>query len=174
VVDPDTTTPTLAQIDLHSGRSAPHNDQEESFMPIVPSADGTMSRIAQTRRILLTMALALASMLAMTIAPPAHAQDLDEEQDQAQIACPANRICLYEHINYGGRIAYYAIGSRDMSLYGPRFNDMTSSIRNNSPYRWCVYQHANYGLPVKVINPWQPLPSLPSGWNDVISSLRRC
>jgi hypothetical protein len=75
----------------------------------------------------LVSALALASLLASAIAPPAQAQ--------AAIACPSARMCLHEHSNQGGRIAYYATGSSNMAVYGPRFNDMTSSIRNNTPYR---------------------------------------
>jgi len=142
-------------------------------MNIVPSADGTLSRIAQARRILLTMALALASMLTITIAPPAHAQGQDEAQVQAQIPCPAYRICLYEHDNYGGRLAYYAVGSSDMNRFGPRFDNKTSSITNRTPYRWCVYQHANYRGTVMVINPWQSFRRLP-GFNDTISSLQKC
>ena len=113
--------------------------------------------------------------MAMAVAPPAHAENRaqGDAQVQAQIACPANRICLYEHNNYGGRIAYYATGSSDMSRFGPSFNDMTSSIINRTGYRWCVYQHANYGGAVLVISPWQSRTSLP-GWDNIISSLRRC
>ena len=138
----------------------------------VTRSDARLSKLTRPRRILLSTALALASTLSMTIGSPAVAQDPAPEETQA--ACPANRICLYEHVNFGGRVAIYAIGSSDMSRFGPRFNDLTSSIRNNSPYRWCVYEHVNYGGRRLVIQPRQQLRSLPAGWNDVISSLRRC
>jgi len=138
-------------------------------MNIVPSADGTLSRIAQARRILLTMALALASMLAITIAPPAHAQG----QDEAQKPCPAYRICLYQYENYRGLLAYYAVGSRDMNRFGPRFDNKTSSITNRTPYSWCVYKRANYRGVFKAIDPGQSFSSLP-GWNNTISSLKKC
>ena len=129
--------------------------------------DGRLSKLTRSRRLLLTTALAVLSTLSMTIASPAQAQD------QVQVACPANRICLYEHVNFGGRVAIYQVGSRDMSRFGPRFNNMTSSIINNTGSRWCAYDHANYRGQFLVITPWQRLPSLP-GWNDRISSLRRC
>ncbi len=76
-----------------------------------------------TRRAALALLAALAVLAiaaAMIIASPA----------QAQIACPTNSVCLYEHINYGGRMAYYRIGDSDMTRPpGPSFNDKTSSIR---------------------------------------------
>jgi len=127
---------------------------------------GPLAAAVSVRRIMLISALALASMLASAIAPPAQAQ--------AAIACPSARICLYEHSNYGGRMAYYATGSSNMAIYGPSFNDMTSSIRNNTPYRWCVYQHANYGGAVRYVSPLSSYPTLDGGWNDIISSLRKC
>jgi Peptidase inhibitor family I36 len=146
-----------------------------SFRTIAPRGDGTLSRVAQPRLILLAVVLALASMLAMTIAPPAQAQPQAQTgaQAQAQIACPASRICLYEHRDYGGRIAIYAVGSSDMSRFGPRFNDITSSIWNNTPSRWCAYEHANYVGLLVVIGPWARIPFVGAA-NDRISSLRRC
>jgi hypothetical protein len=141
----------------------------------VAGNDGRLSKLRLSRRLLLTTALAVLSTLSMTFASPAQAQEpaQDETQDQAQVACPANRICLYEHVNFGGRVAIYAVGSADMNRFGPRFNDMTSSIINNTGSRWCAYEHANYGGQVLVITPRQRRATLP-GWNDRISSLRRC
>jgi CHASE1-domain containing sensor protein len=144
-------------------------------MDIVPRRNGTLSRVAQPRPILLTMALALASMLAMTIAPPAQAQPQAQTaaQTEAQIACPANRICLYEHINFGGRVAIYATGSSDMSRFGPSFNNLTSSIVNNTGARWCAYDQANYQGLLLTIAPRQRIPWVGAA-NDRISSLRKC
>ena len=138
----------------------------------VTRSDRKLSKLTRSRRILLTTTLAILSMLSMTIASPAHAQDPAQEETQA--ACPANRICLYEHVNFGGRVAIYAIGSSDMSRFGPPFNDLTSSIKNNTGSRWCAYKTANYGGAPLVIAPRQQRRSLPPGWNDVISSLRKC
>ena len=106
---------------------------------------------------LLTTALAVASALSMAVASPAQAQ-----------------ITLYEHSNYGGRSVTYAVGSADMSRFGPYFNDMASSLRNNSGSQWCAYEHANYGGAVLRIPPWAQWFSLPAGWNDRISSIRKC
>jgi hypothetical protein len=112
----------------------------------------------------LTTALAFATTLSMSmaIAPQAHAQS----------DC-ANRICLFEHDNYGGRHVTYATGSSDMSRFGPFFNDMTSSFRNNTGSRWCAYEHANYGGAHLTIGPGESRASL-GAWNDRISSIRRC
>lgn len=82
----------------------------------VAGNDGRLSKLRLSRRLLLTTALAVLSTLSMTFASPAQAQEpaQDETQDQAQVACPANRICLYEHVNFGGRVAIYAVGSADI------------------------------------------------------------
>jgi hypothetical protein len=154
-----------------AAKPRPHNHQEVIMRNTVAGNDGRLSNLKRSRRLLLTTALAVLGTLSMTFAPPAHAQE--PAQDQAQVACPANRICLYEHVNFGGRVAIYATGSADMNRFGPRFNDMTSSIINNTGSRWCAYEHANYGGQVLVIAPRQRRPTLP-GWNDRISSLRRC
>jgi hypothetical protein len=148
-------------------------------MNVVSLRDATLSRVRQPRQILLTLALALASTLAVTIAPPAHAQSQTqtEAQVQAVIGCPADRICLYLDINYGGGApGIYATGSADMSRFGPHINDLTSSIWNNTTARWCAYEHANYrGLLLTI----EPGPRRAIGYvgaaaNDKISSLRRC
>jgi Peptidase inhibitor family I36 len=138
-----------------------------SFRTNAPRRDGTLSRVAQPRQILLAMALALASMLAMTIAPPAHAQPQaqTETQAQAQIACPANHICLYDATGH-------MISTDGESIrVPPHFK--VSSIWNNTPYRWCAYEHANYVGLILTIRPWQRIPSLGAA-SDRIRSLRRC
>jgi len=144
-------------------------------MNVISLRDATLSRVRQPRPILLTMALALASVLAMTITPPAQArpQAQTEAQTEAQIACPADRICLYEHINFGGRVAIYATGSSDMSRFGPPFNNLTSSIVNNTGARWCAYDQPNYRGLLLTIAPRQRIPWVGAA-NDRISSLRKC
>jgi hypothetical protein len=172
LVDPGVTAPAITQIDLPQRPLRPHNHQEVVMRNTVTGNDGRLSELRRSRRLLLTTALAVLSTLSMTIASPAQAQD--PAQDEAQAACPANRICLYEHINFGGRVAIYAVGSSDMTRFGPRFNDMTSSIKNNTGSRWCAYEHVNYGGQHLPIGPQQSLRSLPPGWNDRISSIRKC
>jgi ABC-type transport system substrate-binding protein len=122
----------------------------------VTCSDGTLSMRAW-RRVALIAALALAAALSMTIAASAQAES----------------ITLYEHDNFGGRQVTYAVGSADMTRFGPFFNDMASSYRNNSGSWWCAYEHANYGGSVLRISPWSSNTSL-GGWNDRISSIRKC
>jgi len=116
-------------------------------------SDGTPSRLARPRRILLATALAVASTLSMTIASPAQAQT----------------ITLYENAGASGRQLTLAMSS-DLSRLG--FDNITSSIRNSGARR-CAYDLTNYRGPYLAIAPWQYLPWLGS-WNDRISSIRRC
>jgi hypothetical protein len=131
---------------------------------IVTRTCGTLRERTSLRWILLTTALgfALTSALSMTTAPHA----------QAQSDC-VNRICLYEHDGYRGRHVAYSVGPRDMTRFGPFFNDMASSIRNDTGARWCAYEHVNYGGAHLLIAAQEDKPSLGS-WNDRISSIRRC
>ncbi len=129
-------------------------------MRTVPAAQTTR----RIRRGLAAMVIAITGAVATSgaIAP----------QAQAQSAC-AGKLCVYEHNNYGGRYVAYATGSSDMSRFGPYFNDMTSSIRNNTGSRWCAYAHANYVALLLYVQPWSSYPSIGSA-NDRISSIRRC
>ena len=118
------------------------------------------------RRRLVASVLTIAGALSMTaaIAP----------QAQAQPSACANKLCLFEHNYERGRYVAYATGSDDMSRYGPYFNDMTSSVHNNTGSRWCLWEHAGRKGRVITVGPWASIPGLGYPWNDSISSARTC
>lgn len=86
----------------------------------------------------------------------------------------ANQVCVFEHQDFGGAVVYYTTGSKDMSRYGPSFNDRTTSIRNWTGSRWCFYENPNYGGRSWYLDPMRQTRNVGSAANDVISSAKRC
>jgi hypothetical protein len=159
---------------------------------------GALTRRAGPLRAGLTTALMLASVLAMSvaIAPQAHAQatnpnappaaaqvdpstpdalgpDTKPDEPNFVSSCPPDRMCLFEHWHYEGRMRASVNGSSNLDL-PPSFNDITSSVQNNTPYRWCVYEHWHYEGRWAYVPAHGSYPTVYPWWNDVISSWRRC
>ncbi|MEU8816222.1 peptidase inhibitor family I36 protein [Actinoplanes sp. NPDC048796] len=87
--------------------------------------------------------------------------------------CPPKNFCLWEHINYGGRIVMMSATPR--SSLGS-FNDKASSWQNRSDRKVCVYQDINFDGPMIGFY-WgfaQPDLRSPERFNDMISSFRFC
>ncbi len=159
---------------------------------------GGLSRRAGPPRTWLRTALVLASTLALSVAvaPQAHAQTTTPsappppsqvnpsapnalgpatKPDESNFVsrCPQNRICLFEHWHYEGRIRVSVNGSDNLDR-SPSFNDITSSVQNNTPYRFCVYEHWHYQGRWAYVQAHASYPTVYPWWNDVISSWRRC
>ncbi|ALJ19413.1 peptidase inhibitor family I36 protein [Microbacterium sp. No. 7] len=90
--------------------------------------------------------------------------------------CRPEKICLFEHINYGGGLVD---GTQAPNLSWLRFNDKASSTGNRSGTSRHAYQHADYkGYALKIWRESQT-PDLRKlsmssneNWNDKISSFR--
>jgi hypothetical protein len=104
--------------------------------------------------------------------------DASQVEDQRPGDCEG-RLCLFRDIGEAdlirivpGQYVAYGRGSRDMSRFGPAFNDQASAIWNNSNNAWCVYTDSNYdGRSVRV-PPHTYTAWVGHDWNDVISSAR--
>jgi hypothetical protein len=106
-------------------------------------------------------------------APDALGPDTKPDEPNFGSRCPQNRICLFEHWHYEGRMRASATGSSNLDL-PPSFNDITSSVQNNTPYRWCVYEHWHYEGRYAYVPAYASYSTVYPRWNEVISSWRRC
>jgi hypothetical protein len=158
---------------------------------IVTRSDRRLNMLGRRRRILLTTALAVASALALTVAPQFAASQVDETVPEAlspagspdvtpdaglqgqlgKVDC-RNRFIVFEHVNFKGSFVCYAVGSKDMSRYGPSFNDKTSSFWNDTGSQWCAYEHKNYGGRAGIAQPYRG-GNVIASMNDKISSIRK-
>lgn len=91
--------------------------------------------------------------------------------------CPSGYFCIWEDNTYQGHFARFTIGSSDLNVAigGFVFNDKTTAVWNRTGRIWCTYQDKNYGGSVRSWGAGASNPNLSGiGWNDRISSLRRC
>ncbi len=73
--------------------------------------------------------------------------------------CPANKVCLWMDIEFRGNLFIPNGGGTAFPNFGTKsFNDIASSVRNNSGAKWCIYEHVNYGGKVIVAPPADPVP----------------
>jgi Peptidase inhibitor family I36 len=149
----------------------------------------THNRQSTMRRRLTGLVLAAAGTLAMgaAIAPQAQAaagaaiaspvEDAGGKaitpQEAAKPGPCANRLCLFEDSHRRGIYVAYAVGSSDMSRFGPFFDKMTSSMLNNTGKYWCLYKETGWdGRTALLVRPHVVVPTLPNGWDEKIRSAR--
>lgn len=113
---------------------------------------------------------------ALAMAAPAAAAP----QVRAPIPCPANDVCMYENVDFGGQI--YKLHTEDKKFsdnlcpdcHPPgNWDNRMSSIINNKSTRYCFYEKDNFGGADIKVEGHQRMRSLP-GFNDKISSARSC
>lgn len=132
----------------------------------------------------LTVALVLASLLSlMATSIPAYAQPTANATNLGTTAVPSEArsvpprcrgwFSLYDGYNYTGSYACFRIGSRHLGVYSPRFDRLTSSAWNDTPYVMCVYTAPYYGGSKGYFPPYSANPHLPPGWDNTIRSLQR-
>jgi hypothetical protein len=56
--------------------------------------------------------------------------------------CPNNVLCLYQNTSWGGNVMLLTGGTSNI---GSAFNDRTSSFRNPTDLKWCLFQDIDYG-----------------------------
>jgi hypothetical protein len=82
-----------------------------------------------------------------------------------------DRVCVYEHINYGGRSQCWTADEEERNLSGAGWNDRISSIRVFGRARVEVYRDANYrGERLRLDRDAPDLGAI--NWSDQISSFQ--
>lgn len=79
---------------------------------------------------------------------------------------------LYEHVNYStsGRCLQFSDGGvQNLTKYN--FNDALSSFRNKTGYPIYLYWNVGGGYPRLAVPAGAPWSTMPSGWNDKVSSI---
>jgi len=80
------------------------------------------------------------------------------------------RVCVYEHANYGGASQCFDARDREPDLPTIGWNDRISSVRTFGPGRITVFEHNNFnGQRIVIDRDIADLTQM--GWNDRISSL---
>ena len=79
---------------------------------------------------------------------------------------------LYEHTNFGGRILKFNDTGYWQNLTNYDFNDQLSSWWNNTLCNAYVAQNTNGGGSLLLLMAQLSSSGMPSGWNDVASSLK--
>ncbi|MEU8976402.1 peptidase inhibitor family I36 protein [Streptomyces monashensis] len=132
-----------------------------------------MSRAARrTRRLAASAALVTATLLAA--ATPASA-DASIIRGQGRDACTRGYVCLYDNWDYNvpdnARILRTTEDITHLDDYN--FNDVTSSVVNNSRYPVRVYPDYDYkGVPVTLLPGESISFNNGNGFNDVASSVK--
>ncbi|MGI5447535.1 peptidase inhibitor family I36 protein [Streptomyces sp. CA-243310] len=81
----------------------------------------------------------------------------------AESDCGSNQICLFQEYNYGGRMLNITrIGACIPNLKGWEFNDITSSVVNNSPSTIRIYQDIGHGGKYVKLAPGERIANLSS------------
>lgn len=92
---------------------------------------------------------------------------------RADGTCLDGALCLYQDINFGGHMLWLT-NWPEANFNDSGFNDVTSSILNNSNNTWCVYEDANYGGNWALMPPHTQLAWVGDYFNDKASSARFC
>ncbi|MFD8717786.1 peptidase inhibitor family I36 protein [Streptomyces sp. NPDC059629] len=128
------------------------------------------------RRFAMALGIAVAATGLMATGAQAEAKaDTRVIHGAGAAACPSHYFCLYEHIDYNGsgsgRIVLTQSSVPDLRLYG--FNDVASSVINNTADFVVVYKNVHYKGLQRAFTPSQRAGSLVgTGLNDGISSVR--
>ncbi|MGV9557303.1 peptidase inhibitor family I36 protein [Streptomyces sp. NPDC003401] len=81
----------------------------------------------------------------------------------AESDCGTNQICLFQDYNYGGRMLNITrIGACIENLKGWEFNDITSSVVNNSATTIRLYQDIGHGGKYVRLTPGERIANLSS------------
>ncbi|MEU0135768.1 peptidase inhibitor family I36 protein [Streptomyces sp. NPDC006296] len=81
----------------------------------------------------------------------------------AESDCGSNQICLFQDYGYGGRMLNITrIGTCIENLKGWEFNDITSSVINNSPVTVRLYQDIGHGGKYVRLTPGEKIANLSS------------
>jgi Peptidase inhibitor family I36 len=125
-------------------------------------------------RRLIAVALVLAFALVTTGAAQADEARTAGVVEGAGLAdCSYEMFCLYEHGGYNGNsVASILVTDENISRmdeYG--FNDVASSVYNNTVYDIRVYQDYNFRGEYLDVAPGESVDIVNDSWNDRISSL---
>ncbi|MET8545987.1 peptidase inhibitor family I36 protein [Kitasatospora sp. NPDC004799] len=85
--------------------------------------------------------------------------------------CGSGQFCLFQHVD--GQGGYVALTGSTPSLVGLNFNDIASSVRNNTGATWSVYTDINYGgRCLTISHNYTGNLTQYAGMNDSVSSAR--
>ena len=86
--------------------------------------------------------------------------------------CPSGFVCLWEHINFEGRMVGYSTCSTWFNLADITFNNLASSWRNRKSVDAVIADGANGNGDRLCLDNNSYSSSMPAGWNDQASSIR--
>jgi hypothetical protein len=128
-------------------------------------------RTSPTNIVRLLLVLGLLTAVAAAAAPKASARTLA----QARAVCPDGAVCLFKDVRWNGKYIAFRSGIADFRRFG--FNDMASSVFNDSGERACLYENVDFWYPNPLgrayqVDPWEYTSSLHGGlrFGDIASS----